>query len=141
METQHEIRILLIDENPKVRWSITAALASLGILSKVTVVDRVCSVNDLFMGEAEFDLAIVDPFALLGHGVELFASMHAHPIGKHLPVLIYTASHKEKWNGSHLLTKPAHNDDLAIAILQTIPQSKVSELPVSAVRALTTASA
>jgi CheY-like chemotaxis protein len=136
MENSSHLTILLIDENPRTRWEVIAALLSVGFSSNVIMVNAERPARDALASEEKFDLIIADPFAYLGHGVEMMAEMRNHPIGKHIPMLVYSSCRKKSWDGAACVPKPAHGALLAGAILRCLPRGRLEVISPPAARAI-----
>ncbi|HXK37532.1 MAG TPA: hypothetical protein VJ579_00475 [Candidatus Paceibacterota bacterium] len=136
MSTSQNITLALIDENPRTRWEIVAALLGVGLTAKVISIENQQSAREVLSGEERIDLIIADPFAFLGHGVEIIATIRTHSAGKHLPLLIYSSCGKKNWGGAVCVPKPAHSVQLAGAILRCLPRGRLSMLSPLAARAI-----
>lgn len=136
MNNSPQISILLVDENPRTKWEIIAALLSVGFTAHVVVVDKQITHRELLSGKEQFDVIVVDPFAFLGHGVEIISELRMHPLAKHIPMLVYSTCSKKAWGGAMYIPKPAHSAQLAGAILHCLPQEQIAALSPVAARAI-----
>lgn len=140
MNTALHISILLIDENPRTRWEVIAALLSVGVTAEVKSITTLHSTREMFAGQQNYDLIIIDPLTFSGHGVEIIAELKVHPYSKHIPLLVYSSCRKKDWSGAVCVSKSAYSALLAGAILQSIPRTRLGVLSPHAARALAVAS-
>jgi len=123
------LRILLVDDDPRVRKILGELMKSWG--HTIVVAEDGFSALDAFLVASRsgqpFDVVITDLGMPRMNGAELVRRIREHD--RQVPIIIVTAWGKEHFvpEADAILSKPVHSQDLKSALWKVVRQRKVSE--------------
>lgn len=137
MKKEHELSVLVVDQDPRVRWEVSAALLRVGYSSHIVAISTPTTATEVFgSSDRSFDVLVIDPLAFLGEGAELLAQIREHPSGSTIPTIIYSMVDGGHWHTCGYIEKPAAGDILAGAILRCVGLKGLVPLTAQAAQAI-----